>query len=337
MAAAAVALAARRVGWAARARVPPPDRLRAWVGGRRRQSSAHDRLGKWVQLWQRGEDVFTLDDVNSNLVDFASELLPALPHPHAARRRGQGGGGGGGLLAQLFGRAGAAAPADGSERAPRVVLVPLCGRTPDLAWLAEGYGAAAHVVGLDAVGEPLRQFATEFGGGLVPLAELRGIDNARTNASRSSGPVVASYRTQRYDNLTLVHGDVFAVDAGTLGFLADAIWDRGGVTSMPLEPDDERQRYVAHLVALLAPGGRLLVEFLSCNLPLEGAASAGDVARLLAAAGLAGVRTLRASDVRDAYPSFRPPGLTQLDEVVLVAEKPGGAAAAPPAGAAVAS
>lgn len=280
-------------------------------------TAAHrDRhLSRWVQLWQRGEDVFTLDEPNPNLVDFARELLPALPHPDAARREQAAPRG---LLAQLVGRADRRTP-DADAPPPRVVLVPLCGRTPDLAWLAEGYGPAVHVVGLDAVGEPLRRFAAELGGGLVPLAELRGVDDARTNASGSSGPVVASYRTQRYENLTLVHGDVFAVDPGTLGFHADAIWDRGGVTSMP---PDERQRYVTHLAGLLAPGGRMLVEFLSCNLDLDGAASAGELAQLLAIAGLGGARTLRAVDVRGAYPSFRPPGLSSLDEVVIVAEKP---------------
>jgi hypothetical protein len=299
------------------------------------------RLRYWADLWAQGNDVFTLPDVNPNLVEFLPRLLPALPPAEvreaAARKRRRGG------LASLFGgggaepqaaSAGAASPLASPD--PLLVFVPLCGRSADLAYLAElsppESGAAAdaawpqvHVVGLDAVAAPLRQLASEFGNGLVPLAELTAATPSSA-AAGASGPVVASYRTERYPHLTLIHGDFFALSPEMLGGggangggVFHGVWDRGGLTSIPPEL---RAGYLGRLHSLLAPGGRLLLEALACNLPLEGAVgSAGEVARLLGGAGFTRVETLRVDDVREAYPQFSPPGLTALDEVVLVAEK----------------
>lgn len=276
------------------------------------------RLRYWTELWAQQQDVFTLPDANPNLVEFLHELLPGLPPPEelqAARKKKDG------LAAALFGAramAGADDPPPGDG--PRMVFVPLCGRSSDMAFLAGLGGEHVHVVGLDAVSEPLRLFATEHGNGLVPVAELESVATpSAAGKGLLSGPTVASYRTERYPNLTLVHGDVFAVDAGMLGTAFHAVWDRGGLTS--IEPGAPRAAYAARLASLMAPRGRLLLEFLSCNLPLEGAASVGEVGRLLAAAGLRDVRVLRSEDVRGAYPGFAPPGLAALDEVVLVATK----------------
>lgn len=302
------------------------------------------RLRYWADLWAQGNDVFTLPDVNPNLVEFLPRLLPALPPAEvreaAARKRRRGG------LAALFDGGGGSAPQHASSASlappdPLLVFVPLCGRSADLAYLAElspppGADASTaaswpevHVVGLDAVAAPLRQFASEFGNGLVPLAELTAATLSST-AAGTSGPVVASYRTERYPHLTLIHGDIFALTPSMLGGgpggVFHGVWDRGGLTSIP---PGLRPGYLSALHALTAPGGRLLLEALACNLPLEGAVgSAGEVARLMAGAGFTRVEALRVDDVREAYPDFRPPGLTALDEVVLVAEKPALEAAA---------
>lgn len=275
------------------------------------------RLRYWIDLWQQRQDVFTLEDANPNLVEFAHQLLPSLPSPEqleaaaAAKQKRRG------AFATLFGSSSPEEEPSGGR--PRTIFVPLCGRSADLAWLAETYGHHVHIVGLDAVAEPLRLFATEFGGAMEPIAEIPGVSDPTTNPSGSSGPLVASYRTERFSNLTLIHGDVFAVNSETLGGAFDATWDRGGLTSIPT---DLRQRYASHLAGMMAPGGRLMLEFLSCNLPLEGAASVGEVTACLTAAGLTHVRVLRSDDVRGSYPSFAPPGLTSLDEVVIMADKP---------------
>ena len=275
-------------------------------------TDAAPRLKYWTDLWAERQDVFTLQDVNPNLVEYLQELLPGIPDPEEiqrARKKKRG-------LSALFGSR-AVNEVDGTAPTePRMVFVPLCGRTPDLAYLAELGSEHVHVVGLDAISEPLRLFATEFGNGLAPVAEL----DTRTESSAAkglSGPTVSSYRTERYPNLTLVHGDIFAVDAGMLGISFHAVWDRGGLTS--IEPGQARAAYVSRLHGMMAPRGRLLLEFLSCNLPLEGAGSVPEMTRLLRDAGFEDIRLLRQDDVRQAYPGFSPPGLTSLDEVLMVA------------------
>jgi hypothetical protein len=73
----------------------------------------------------------------------------------------------------------------------------------------------------------------------------------------------------------------------------------------------------------LPAGARLLLEFLSCNVAMEGSLGVEAAASLLEGAGfLAPVRVLKRQDVRGAYAGFQPPGLKFLDEVVMLATKP---------------
>ncbi|MCA9677575.1 MAG: methyltransferase domain-containing protein [Myxococcales bacterium] len=103
----------------------------------------------------------------------------------------------------------------------RRVLVPLCGKTEDLAYLA----AAGHqVVGVELVPEAARAFFDEHPD-LPPGA------------------------------VEIVVADIFATDRATVGAV-DALWDRAALIALPA---DARARYVAHLRTLLAPGARGLI------------------------------------------------------------------------------
>ncbi len=121
-----------------------------------------------------------------------------------------------------------------SAGAPRRVLVPLCGKTEDLAFLA----AQGHeVIGIEAVEDAVRAFFTEHG--LTPTVRPR-------------GEHVREYSAPR---LTLLCGDVFACTAEIVGPV-DALYDRAAVIALP---PDVRRRYVAHVRSLLAPGSRGLI------------------------------------------------------------------------------
>jgi thiopurine S-methyltransferase len=111
------------------------------------------------------------------------------------------------------------------------VLVPLCGKAEDLAWLA----ARGHeVVGVELIEDAVRAFFTEHG--LTPSITPR--DALVEYASGS---------------LVLYAGDVFALTPALLGQV-DSIYDRGALVALP---SDMRRRYAAHL-RTLAPGATIL-------------------------------------------------------------------------------
>jgi len=117
--------------------------------------------------------------------------------------------------------------------ASRRVLVPLCGKSEDLAFLA----ARGHaVVGVELVEDAVRAFFAEHG--LTPTVTPHG---ALTGYSH--GPI------------TLLAGDFFATTRELLGPV-DALYDRAALIALP-EP--MRARYVEHLRALLPAGADGLV------------------------------------------------------------------------------
>ncbi|HEX2687188.1 MAG TPA: hypothetical protein VHN14_11245, partial [Kofleriaceae bacterium] len=115
----------------------------------------------------------------------------------------------------------------------RRVLVPLCGRAEDLAYLA----AHGHtVVGIELAEQAVREFFEIHG--LVPTITPR-------------GPLV-EYTAGA---ITLFVGDFFAATPALIGPV-DAHYDRAALFALPPEL---RPPYVAHLRNLLPAGSRSLV------------------------------------------------------------------------------
>jgi len=98
----------------------------------------------------------------------------------------------------------------------------------------------------------------------------------------------------------------------------EAVWDRGGFTSMG--SPGERAKYSGRLGEVLHPGGKVLMEMLDTNIEMEGACQYKDASQALSTAGFA-VEELSVKDVKGEYPDFNPPGLSYLREVVLIAER----------------
>jgi thiopurine S-methyltransferase len=113
------------------------------------------------------------------------------------------------------------------------LLVPLCGKSVDLPWLA----ARVPVVGVELSGIAAQQLFAEHG--LQPTLEDRG-----------------PFRCWRAGDLAVLEGDVFDLTPELLPFPVDRVWDRAALVA--LDPT-RRARYVAHLRALLPPGGRVLL------------------------------------------------------------------------------
>ncbi len=116
------------------------------------------------------------------------------------------------------------------------VLVPLCGKSSDLLWLAnQGYD----VTGVELSSLAVVQF---FG------------DNDLTYQTESHGDL--KIHTADSMSLRIVEGDFFQFHE--TGF--DACYDRAAMVAMP---EQLRQPYVEHLLARLAPEAKVLLVVLS--------------------------------------------------------------------------
>ena len=100
------------------------------------------------------------------------------------------------------------------------VLVPLCGKSLDMLWLAEqGYS----VVGMDMVEQAVQTFFTE---------------NQLSSESTQFGKLIKHSRPP----FTIFQGDVFDLEAGTLQ--ADAWYDRAAMIAIP---PSTREAYVQQI------------------------------------------------------------------------------------------
>lgn len=113
------------------------------------------------------------------------------------------------------------------------VLVPLCGKSLDLVWLAEQ--------GFEVVGVELSRLAVE-----AFFAEQQ-LDPQRSRR----GP----FEVWQQGRIELLEGDLFDVSVQTCGPFG-AIYDRAALVALP---EELRPRYAAKLAELLPSGGELLL------------------------------------------------------------------------------
>ncbi len=107
------------------------------------------------------------------------------------------------------------------------VLVPLCGKSLDMPWLA---AAGYPVLGVELSERAVEDFFAEQE--LVPEVSEQG-----------------AFRVYRAGTLELRCGDFFALQAADVAHCR-AFYDRAALIALPVEM---RQRYVDHLVRILAP------------------------------------------------------------------------------------
>jgi len=207
----------------------------------------------WHQRWQRGETGWHLTEINLHL----QEHWPRL---------GVGAG----------------------ER----VLVPLCGKTLDLLWLA---GEGHRVLGVE----------------LSPIAvEALFRDNGLTPEVVEDPP----FRRYRLDEIEVLCGDFFDLGTAQLGEVA-AVYDRASLIALPPEL---RPRYVTHLEGLIRPETRgLLITLDYDQAQMAGPPFAVREAEVRSLFGTRfDIRRLAELDVLAENPNFRSRGVTSLTEQV---------------------
>ena len=113
------------------------------------------------------------------------------------------------------------------------VLVPLCGKSLDMLWLAE---QGFQVIGVELSPIAVKAFFQE-------------------NGLKASKKRVGSFVRWQCGNITIFCGDFFALPAKLLGRI-DAVFDRAALTAMP---DTLRPRYLRQMLVLISPQAIILL------------------------------------------------------------------------------
>ena len=209
----------------------------------------------WLERWREGRIGFHLEDVNPRLAD------------HHRRSLGEA----------------------------RRVLVPLCGKSADLAWLSmQGH----EVVGVELSELAARAFFAE-----------RNLEPERREFLR--------FIAYRHGSVTILVGDFFELTAELTGFCEGA-YDRAAMIALP---EALRSRYAAHLATLLAPKARLLL--ITLDYDAEGGppfrVSAEEVRERY---GTATIAELARVDARAEMPGVIARGATFVNETAFLIEFP---------------
>ncbi|MDT8437387.1 MAG: thiopurine S-methyltransferase [Wenzhouxiangellaceae bacterium] len=167
------------------------------------------------------------------------------------------------------------------------VLVPLCGKSPDLHWLAES-------------GHPV------FGVELSPLAIEQFFDEAGFPARRIDYGGLPAWQAGR---VCLVEGDFFAFQPPSPFGLC---YDRAALIALP---PTLRGKYLEHLAMLLAPGARGLLVTLEYDQARMDGPPFSVGSEELAACEVLAFRELARNDVLSAETRFAERGLRALHEV----------------------
>lgn len=168
------------------------------------------------------------------------------------------------------------------------VLVPLCGKTLDMRWLAE---QGHRVLGVE----------------LSPLAVVQFFAEQGLKPVRRESPLGMRHVA---GNIEIIEGDVFALDDATLAGCA-AVYDRAAVIALP---PPLRTRYAREVYARLPAGcGGLMITLEYPQHEMEGppfSVDADEVAALFGAHW--DLDLLERSDILAAQPAFREGGVTAL-------------------------
>ncbi|EJG0782985.1 thiopurine S-methyltransferase [Vibrio parahaemolyticus] len=173
------------------------------------------------------------------------------------------------------------------------VLVPLCGKSEDLVWLATKHDS---VEGVELSQIAVRSFFAEHF--YTPTVT----------------PISGMHELYQFDELSIYTGDFFTAPVSQ----ADIIYDRAALVALP---QDMREEYVARLKQLLNPGGRILL--VTLNYPQEEMAGPPfsvpleEIQQLFAGYK---VTCLNVDQADEYHPKIAKKGLSRFSEEVYLIE-----------------
>ncbi|NWA81842.1 thiopurine S-methyltransferase [Pseudomonas sp. D2002] len=177
------------------------------------------------------------------------------------------------------------------------VLVPLCGKSLDLMWLAS---AGYRVLGVELSEQAVEAFFSEQG--LVPRVSQRGV-----------------FKVYQADQIELWCGDFFALGADAVADCA-ALYDRAALIALP---PLMRAQYAGHLNTVLRPGCRGLLITLDYDQTQKAGppfAVTDEEVRVLLESHWA-AQVLEEQDILGESWKFVQDGVTRLEERVYQLEK----------------
>ncbi|EJT3518469.1 thiopurine S-methyltransferase [Vibrio parahaemolyticus] len=208
----------------------------------------------WHSKWASNQIGFHLEDVNP--------LLPACWHHANPKREDK-------------------------------VLVPLCGKSEDLVWLATKHDS---VEGVELSQIAVRSFFAEHF--YTPTVT----------------PISGMHELYQFDELSIYTGDFFTAPVSQ----ADIVYDRAALVALP---QDMREEYVARLKLLLNPGCRILL--VTLNYPQEEMAGPPfsvpleEIQQLFAGYK---VTCLNVDQADEHHPKIAKKGLSRFSEEVYLIE-----------------
>ncbi|MCF9447600.1 thiopurine S-methyltransferase [Vibrio parahaemolyticus] len=173
------------------------------------------------------------------------------------------------------------------------VLVPLCGKSEDLVWLATKHDS---VEGVELSQIAVRSFFAEHF--YTPTVT----------------PISGMHELYQFDELSIYTGDFFTAPVSQ----ADIVYDRAALVALP---QDMREEYVARLKLLLNPGGRILL--VTLNYPQEEMAGPPfsvpleEIQQLFASYK---VTCLNVDQADEHHPKIAKKGLSRFSEEVYLIE-----------------
>eukprot|EP00978_Attheya_sp_CCMP212_P020472 scaffold58661_cov59-Attheya_sp.AAC.3 len=209
-----------------------------------------ERLSRWQNRWETSMLGWHRTDVNPTLLQYGHEIIPnfMVDRDSSSSTTCEDGANNDGT------RSNSATNTEETNTNKGIrVLVPLCGKTVDMAFLAQ-QPSVTEVVGVDGIRKALDEFASEHpeqGWKNEPHADTTATTTA-TNEKDGS----ALFETIMGTDIRLLKGDFMELDMGVAGGRFEAVLDRASIVAIRPEL---REKYVATMGRLLQPGGKALI------------------------------------------------------------------------------
>ncbi len=202
---------------------------------------------RWHKSWDEGRIGFHSSDTHSDLLSYENEFLGDTP---------------------------------------KRILVPLCGKSVDMVWLAD---KGHEVIGVELVPKAAEEFFAE---------------NALTPTITKGGPVCV----YKAGSISILCGDIFHVTKSDIGAI-DRVWDRAALVALPPEL---RPEYVSHLRSICPQAKFLLNAFTYDTEIMDGPPYSVEETEVRTAFSDCEITVLEEADKLDLFPPFRAKGLTSL-------------------------